>query len=479
MATASNENANEKLFSPVFTGRNVIYSDVDVIDESNVVEVIENKAFIKHLMNRHQIHYLYEYYKGKQPILNRVKERNAFINNKIVENRAKEIVDFKVGYVAGEPIQYISRTSDEKVSKAVALLNGLMLSEGKDIKDRELIEWQKICGTAYRMVLPDSNEMREEDEAPFELYTLDPHQTFCVYSSKIGNKALAGVYYTVTEDMRVIFSVYTDEWYFEISGGKILKQERHTLGMIPIIEYPANTARLGAFEPVISLLDAINTVDSNRIDGIEQFIQSLIVAYNCQFEEGTTANTIKEMGMVVLNSIGDKAADIKILSEQLSQSDTQTVKNDMYNTVLTICAMPNRNGGSSTSDTGVAVMYRDGWSAAETDAKNTELAYKASEMKTLKLVLHICRTFGFADIKMSDIAIKFLRRNYENIQTKAQVLTQMLSNPKIHPKLAFIYSNMFPDVEEAYKMSEEYYAEYEAKEEQKETEERMLPEEEQ
>lgn len=42
---------------------------------------------------------------------------------------------------------------------------------------------------------------------------------------------------------------------------------------------------MGAFESVVPLLDAINNVQSNRLDGIEQFIQSLMVFYNCTLGE--------------------------------------------------------------------------------------------------------------------------------------------------------------------------------------------------
>ena len=52
--------------------------------------------------------------------------------------------------------------------------------------------------------------------------------------------------------------------------------------------------------------------------------------------------------------------------------------------------MPNRNGGTSTSDTGSAVIMRDGWSAAEARAKDSELMFKLSEKEFLKLVLRIC-----------------------------------------------------------------------------------------
>lgn len=453
---ADNENKKTVYVSPKLTGRSVIYSSAEKITADNVFDEVMNKAYIKHLVNRYQIDYLYKYYKGDQPILYRTKQINKHICNKVVENRAKEIVDFKVGYTVGEPILYIARSEDEAVGESVAKLNSLMVSECKEAKDRELIEWMMICGTAYKMILPDSED--EADEAPYEISIPDPRNTFVIYSNDIDHKPLAGVYYIVDDNGFPTFGVYTKERFFLVGSGKIIKNQPNNLGMIPIIEYPANNARLGAFEPVLGLLDAINIVDSNRLDGIEQFIQSLIVAYNCQFEEGTTADSIKEHGMIVLKSIGENKADIKIISETLSQSDTQTVKDDMYNAVLTICSMPNRNGGSSTSDTGIAVVYRDGWSSAETSAKNTEIAYKTAEMEALKIVLKICNTVKSTGInlKLGDVSIKFLRRNYENIEAKATVLLQMLSSDKIHPKLAFEFCNMFPDVEEAFKMSMEW-----------------------
>jgi SPP1 family phage portal protein len=434
-------------------GRKVIYCDKDEINENNVLDVLDHARPI-HEENARQIDYLYNYYKGKQPILNRQKDVRPEICNKIVVNRANEIVSFKVGYLCGEPIQYVSRASDGEVSNKVAQLNGLMLSESKASKDKELIEWQMISGTGYRMVLPDEQE--DADEAPFEIYTLDPRNAFVIYSNKVGNKPLACVYYTKNSEQTVISSVYTHKKFFEIRDKAIVRNEDYSLKYLPIIEYPANKARLGAFEIVIPILDAINTVEANRLDGIEQFIQSLAIGVNCNFPEGTTANEIRQAGMLLLKSVGENKAEFKILSEQLDQSQSQTLVDNLYQAVLTITGMPNRNGGSSTSDTGSAVVYRDGWSAAETRAKDSELMFKESEQETLKLVLCICRNLTDIDIKLSDIAIKFTRRNFENIETKASVLVSMLNNDKIAPRLAFVHCGMFSDAEAAYKESQDY-----------------------
>lgn len=440
-------------------GRRVIKTSVREITKDNVVDVLQ-KALGTHELNRSEIDYLWNYYRGKQPILHRTKEVRPEICNKIVENRANEIVSFKVGYLCGEPIQYVGRNGEEVTAKAIAALNELMFAEDKATKDQEIVEWQMICGTAYRLVLPD--EKNEEDEAPFELHTLDPRDTFVVYSSEIGNKPLMGVKYYKDDEEVLRFSVYTENRYYLIEGDILKEEKAHALDMIPIFEYPANNARLGSFEIVLPLLDTINNVISNRIDGVEQFIQAFIKFVNCDITKDEYEEFL-ELGAIKVKSADGQTADVDIVTNELNQSQTQTLKDDLYNAILTICGIPNRNGGSSTSDTGAAVLLRDGWSLAEARAKDSENIFKRSEKKMLKLVLRICRDLSDIDLRLKDIDMKFTRRNYEAIQSKSQVLTSMLQQPKIHPMLAFSHCGMFTDPESAYTMSMAYYEEQQTK----------------
>ena len=156
-------------------GRKIIKTSAVSINRKNVVNELQ-KAMNEHSLNRSEIQYLWDYYRGKQPVIYRRKDVRPEICNRIVENRANEIVSFKVGYLCGEPIQYVSRNGDEKTAKSINLLNEMMFAEDKASQDQEIVEWQMICGTAYRLVLPD--KQNEEDEAPFEMYTLDPRNTF-------------------------------------------------------------------------------------------------------------------------------------------------------------------------------------------------------------------------------------------------------------------------------------------------------------
>lgn len=443
----------------VMTGRKVIKSSASEISKENVLTVLQ-KALETHNSNRSDIDYLYKYYCGVQPILKRIKEVRPEICNKIVVNIANEIVSFKVGYLYGEPIQYVSRNGTEEIVEAINKLNEMMFAEDKATQDQEIGEWDMICGTAYRLVLPDKPS--EEDETPFEMYTLDPRDTFVVYSTDIGNKPLMGVKYSIDEENITRYSLYTENCYYLIVDDEIAEVTPHALGIIPIFEYPSNNARLGAFEIVLPLLDSINNVESNRLDGMEQLVQAFIKFINCDISKEDFEEFLKLGAIKVKSSDGHKA-DVGVVTTELNQTQSQTLKDDLYNAVLTICGMPNRNGGSSTSDTGSAVLLRDGWSDAEARAKDSENVFKRSEKQMLKLVLRICRDLTDMNLYLKDIEMKFTRRNYEAIQSKSQVLISMLQQEKIHPQLAFQHSGLFSDSESAYVMSMEYYEEEQAK----------------
>ena len=438
-------------------GRRTITTDVSEITAGNVVEVLE-EAMKTHEKNRAEIDYLWKYYKGEQPILTRNKTVRPEICNKIVENRANEIVSFKVGYLCGEPIQYVGRNSDEAITSGVGTLNEYMFLVDKPALDQEVVEWGMICGTANRMVLANAAFEAESDDAPFEMYTLDPRDSFVVYSNDVKRKRMMGVKYNTDVFGTKTYSVYTDSEYFLIKDGKVLEIGANGLGAVNIIEYPANNARLGSFEIVLPLLDAINNIESNRMDGIEQFVQAFVKFINCDITE-EDFEALKDLGAIKVKSADGQQADVDIVTNELNQQQTQTLKDDAYQAVLTICGMPNRNGGSSTSDTGSAVLLRDGWSLAESRAKDSELMFKRSEKEVLRLVLKLCDGLADLKIRLKDIDMKFTRRNYDNIQSKSQVLVSMLQQPKVHPLLAFTHCGLFSDPESAYTMSNAYYEE--------------------
>jgi SPP1 family phage portal protein len=324
-----------------------------------------------------------------------------------------------------------------------------MFQEDKQAKDSELAEWFYTCGVGLRMVLPGV----DKDE-PFKIYTLDPRYSFVVKYNGLGENVVMGVKFILKENKQPIYSIYTPEFYIEIENGVITKNEAHVLGCVPIFEYKMGAAKLGAFDIVLPLLDAINEAESNRLDDVVQFVNSFLALLGGTIDD-ETAKKLDEYKMLCL----PEGVDAKYLSAALKQSDIQVLINNLYETVLTITGLPNRNGGSSTSDTGSAVIMRDGWESAEAHMKSIENEFKRSEKEFLRLVLRILKDMVGIDLSVRDIDIKFSRRNYDNLQTKSQVLTMMLNNPKIHPELAFLHSGMFLDPESAYLKSKKWWEE--------------------
>ena len=440
-------------------GRLKIFSDAKEITASNVVEEV-SRAYSVHCRNQADIRTLWEYYRGKTKILFKEKEIREEINHKINENRAYEVVKFHKGYVFGEPIQYVRRErteatyADDELAADINALNGYMADANKSACDNALSEWMYVAGAGYRLTLPNKKWTPDGDESPFNVYALDPMKTFVVRSTDIDEHIIMAVCCVERENNEKVFSVYTENQFFEFVdfGTPIIKP--NPLGMIPIVEYPTENARLGVFEVAMPLLDALDELQSNRMDDVVQFVNSFLGIFGGELDEETYMK-LNEWKTLCL----PEGTDAKYLSATLSQSDIQTLKNDIYTAILTICGVPNRNGGSSTSDTGSAVILRDGWESAEARAKATEEIFKSSERESLKIALRILRDTVGTKLRLSDITPHFTRRNYENIASKSQVLLAMLNSPKIHPEVAYASCGLFPDPESAYLQGMAYYEE--------------------
>lgn len=439
-------------------GRKEILTAVDAVTEKNVVSVL-NRALPLHHMNSAQIDYLYKYTKGNQPILNRQKLIRPEINNKVVENHASEIASFTSGYIMGEPVTYVQRGERESASDDINLLNDYMFFENKASHDKELATWMAICGVAYRMVLPDRHAGEIPDEAPFEIDTPDPRGTFIIYHAGFGHRPMLGVREIIHEDntgnVEITYACYTDTQYFEVRNGVLLTVESHALGDIPIFEYRLNMTRMGAFEPAIPLLDAINKVQSDRVNGVEQFVQSFLKFKNCEVSEDNI-RSLPQLGAISVKTENGVDADVEIVSEELNQTQTQALVDYLYEQVLTICGLPTTTkGGSSTSDTGAAVLLRDGWQQCEARARDTELLFKKSEKEFLRLVLRIIRGTTTTSLSLSEVECKFTRRQHDNLLTKTQSLLHMLEGG-LHPRVAIATSGLFNDPEDVYRQSMEF-----------------------
>ena len=448
------------LYGDRLFGRKEILTGVDSIHKGNLIRELSNALAIHH-KNAGEIDYLYKYMRGRQPILGRTKKVRPEICNRVVENHAAEITQFTSGYFLGEPVTYVRRGDREETSEEITRLNDFMFFEDKASKDKDLATWMAIGGLGYRMALPDKEAGELEDDSPFEIDIPDPRKTFVVYHSGFGHKRMMAVQEVWREkddgSFEILYCGYTKTHYFEVlNGTSIRKWEPHSLGDIPIFEYRLNMSRMGCFEPAIPLLDAINRVMSNRMDGLEQFVQSFLKFVNCEVED-ENIEKLRKMGAIVIKSVNGQLADVQLVSQELNQEQTQCLVDYLYDQVLVICGMPTTTkGGKSTSDTGQAVFLRDGWSQCEARARDTELLFKKSEKEFLRLILHIIRgTVNDFNLSLGEVECKFTRRQHDNLQSKTQALLAMLQ-AGLSPEVAIATCGLFNDPMDVALQSKEY-----------------------
>lgn len=444
-------------------GRRDIYASVEEITPENVIEEV-NSALIFHLQNMMEEDFLYWYRRGVTPILNRTKDLNSYVLNKVNVGIAEQIVDFKNGYFMTEPCFYVAR--ENAAQRKIDTLNEFLYRSGKQQADNKLVDWFHTVGKAALFVEPG-----EDDDVPYKAYALDPRSAFVVYSLKPGNRPVMGINVVITGETLLI-DAYTNDVVYKMRGSfngrrttaypnyeslstSVIDVQPNVLGKIPIIEYRYNSVNMASFEQVISLIDTVSKIQSDRLDGVDQFIQSLMVLYNAEMPEGETAESIKKLGMIILKSSGENKADIKILSEQLNQDQTQTLLDSIYEEIYSICAMPRVGEGTTYDTTGAAVMASQGWFQADAAARNCGDLFRESNRYFDEIVIDILKRKGLLDVELTDFELHFIRNESAGIQSKAQAFNTLLASG-MHPELAAAKSGVSNDPAGDMKRSKKY-----------------------
>lgn len=443
---------NKMLFQDLVKGcygRKIAYTDVETITDENIVKVIGNciGAFY---YNKTVIEYLWNYYKGDQPVLYRTKVSNEDICNSIVENHSYEIVQFKVGQTYGEPIQFVSRKEDDATNKAVDTLNDYMENANKQEKDIKAGEWQSATGTSFKAAQFSNGDI------PFRIVAPTPMNTFVIYNRGTEEPILS-VQELKDENGKSYKQCYTDTHECKIVNSQVVDWKLHAFGGNPIVEFPNNHERISDIEIVISMLDAINNMQSNRMDGIEQFVQSWIKFVNCDIDEEQFEKMKMSHALVVKSINKDNKSDVDVMDRELNQTQAQVAKEDVWDNALSILAIPNKQGNTG-GDTQGAVELRNGWDFSKTRAKLKDPIVKSCEKRLAKVVLNIIRIKDHdLGISVRDFDVQINHSPQDNMYTKAQTL-QLLLQSGIHPLIAVRTVGLWGDSEKTYLQSKPYFS---------------------
>jgi SPP1 family phage portal protein len=320
-------------------------------------------------------------------------------------------------------------------------------------------------------VFPDAYGL--EDEGPFTLTTLDPRNTFVIYSSEIGHPpVMAGVFYSIPSrelsGERFVYLIYTHDYIYRyendgalvgvIEPSDLVDSQINILGEIPIVEYPNNVFRLGDWEIAKELLDAINVVGSDSVNDLQQFVNSLLVAVNVELDD-THKKDIQENKIVSIVSSKELPAELKYISEQLDAGSAQELRDWLLEQMRLIVGIPSRDARSGGGgDTGDAVYLRDGFQQLEIVARTKETFFKRAERATLRLLVSLAQKEGeLKKLAVKDIDIRFSRNMTDGILSKANAISILHSTNVLDPTDVLSLVGVTTEPDELVKRGELYW----------------------
>lgn len=449
----------------------------------NIVQRYIPYVFSQFMVNSSKIRADYNIYCLDHPILCKTRpyDDDSEVNNIVLVPNIKSVIDWKTGYIFGNPIKYAENKSNKENNDDIIFLNRYVKNSCKRSVDKEVGTWVYATGVGYYFIEPKSDDFDIETEAPFELFCRNADTCTKVYSSYNGNKPLFDLLYTNFEEIDEkgftvtynILDIYLpDELLtFKAKFGNdfelISTQPRGLFKKLPLIEKRANVDGIGIVALGGRMQDAIDKMLSNGLDNIDDCVNEIFVYKNVNLgktaeEQKSKHNSMKKNGAVVLNSISkDTPAGLDTLSPKLSLSEVRefiSVINALFHSAVGVpMEMSDTNSGGTTKQgSEVANGYDNAYNRALDDI-NT---FIKADTELLDSIMWICKQTAqnkVANLATSEIEIMYSLNLTDNIQTKAQ--SYSLLAPYLPPDMILRVIRMSNDPESEGKAIEKFMRE--------------------
>ena len=324
----------------------------------------------EHLCHRIRLQRLRTYYDGKHDILQRRRD-DGMPNNRLVHGFPRYISTMASGYLIGNPVNYIptEEVDAEKRGRVGAALDAVLREYQAcaiDSVDAELARCASIYGKGVELIFANASA-RPRSTA------LNPEDAFVVYDDTVEANPLFGVYFAPVRrpDGRTAgwhVHVFTDARHFayrtdalpDLGAGMAVLDEPHFFDGVPMIEYWNDESERGDFEGVLSLIEAYDALQSDRVNDKQQFVDALLLLYGCTMETDeygrTPGQQLREDKALVLP---DSDARAEWLCKQMNEADTEILRRALKDDIHKMSMVPDLTDENfAGQSSGVAMRYK-------------------------------------------------------------------------------------------------------------------------
>ncbi|MDG4961503.1 phage portal protein [Pseudolactococcus raffinolactis] len=329
-------------------------------DLNNPTTELLNYCISQHQKELSRLKKLSDYYDGEQEITNRTKDNAAAPNNKVMINHAKYVVDMNVGFMVGNPIAYTSSDAIDPVLDAYTKVD--IVSH-----DTELEKDLSVFGIGYELIYLKQDVQTGKTYPAIKC--IDPRGIFLVTDDTVDSNPLFAVHYQPIFSLQGGILYYLIKYYNDnrvltyktnsIGAGhyELIKALPHYFKTVPVIEYRNNEERQGDFEQAISLIDAYNLLQSDRLNDKEAFVDAILFIRGFELQDGDGEKLASEKMLQTTAPPAD--VDAGYLTKEMDEGGIAILRDSLLEDIHKVTYIPNMNDKQFSGNvSGEAMKYK-------------------------------------------------------------------------------------------------------------------------
>ena len=380
----------------------------------------------EHLNGEKRYRQLRDYYEGRHEVCRR-KRMSGLPNNVLVHGFPRYIAVMTSGYLIGAPVRYVAKGQEKELEQ----LTEAFRHADVDSVDAELARDAAVFGKGVELIFAGA------DGRPGST-ALRPEMAFVVYSDEVDNAPMLGVRCMPVmklngESDGWRYDVYTEDSIFTYRMKELCvrgfekpeRVQRHFFGSVPMVEYWNSEDERGDFENALSLIDAYDLLQSDRMNDKQQFVDALLVLYGCTLETDELGRSpgrqLREDKAIALPD-GDARAEW--LCKQLNEADTEVLKNSINADIHKMCMVPDMTDlNFSGNSSGVAMRYK--LLGLEQLTRIKERWFREGLHHRIRMYVRYLMLLGMPEMDHEAVSAVFVRSLPANELEVAQTLSQL------------------------------------------------------
>lgn len=353
------------------------------------------------------------YYEGKHAILRKAYADTTKPCNKIVTNYCKIIADTYNGYIVGKPVSYSSNNDIEDIQEVINY-------NDDNAENIAFLNNALIYGIAYELQWLDKTANTRYSQ-------INPLTAFAVYDNSLDCELLNFVRWYKADNFDdsdiyylEVYSAHTIKTYkmHGFNGGlELLEEVPHFFNDVPVSVFALNDELTSIFDPVITLNDAYNELQSSEIDDFNAWVDAYLTLTGVDADAEDIA-TMKENRVLVL----PEGSTANWLVKNANDTQIVNILDNIKTNIFKVTACPDMADKDFLAQSGTALAYK--LVGFENVASGIVAKLNKAIQRRIELICNILNLKASESI-WRDVNINFVRNLPVNITETIQLVNSL------------------------------------------------------